>query len=196
MSPGHEPGPDLERQRELLVSLGGTYREVVGDDIAAALTAFGRAEQATQLIIGSRPGATRSRSRTSVVDALVEGVGGFDVHVVATGATVTPVWTALSPGHAPSRPRRNAVFAWIICLLVIPLLTMVFVRFRAHVSVGSALLIDLGPVMAVAALGGLRPGLVASAGAFGLTNWYMTPPLHTLSVGGTQNVMALSVFSR
>ena len=38
---------------------------------------------------------------------------------------------------------------------------------------------DLCLVMAVAALGGLRAGLVASVAAFGLTNWFLTPPLHT-----------------
>jgi two-component system sensor histidine kinase KdpD len=53
---------------------------------------------------------------------------------------------------------------------------------------------DLCLVMAVAALGGLRAGLVASVGAFGLTNWFLTPPLHTVTVGDAQNVVALSVF--
>jgi K+-sensing histidine kinase KdpD len=62
------------------------------------------------------------------------------------------------------------------------------------VSVGSALMFDLCMVMAVAALGGLRAGLVASVAAFGLTNWFLTPPLHTLTVGDSQNVVALSVF--
>jgi two-component system sensor histidine kinase KdpD len=46
----------------------------------------------------------------------------------------------------------------------------------------------------VAALGGLRAGLVASVAAFGLTNWFLTPPLHTVTVGDAQNVVALSVF--
>ena len=53
---------------------------------------------------------------------------------------------------------------------------------------------DLCLVMAVAALGGLRAGLVASVAAFGLTNWFLTPPLHTVTVGDAQNVVALSVF--
>ena len=55
-------------------------------------------------------------------------------------------------------------------------------------------MIDLCVVMAVAALGGIGPGLVASVAAFGLTNWFLTPPLHTLTVGDAQNVVALTVF--
>jgi two-component system sensor histidine kinase KdpD len=65
---------------------------------------------------------------------------------------------------------------------------------RRHVSVGSALMFDLCLVMAVAALGGVRAGLFASVAAFGLTNWFLTPPLHTVTVGDAQNVVALSVF--
>jgi two-component system sensor histidine kinase KdpD len=53
---------------------------------------------------------------------------------------------------------------------------------------------DLCLVMAVAALGGLRAGLIASVAAFGLTNWFLTPPLHTVTVGEAENVVALSVF--
>jgi two-component system sensor histidine kinase KdpD len=82
----------------------------------------------------------------------------------------------------------------MLCVLAPPALTVVLVPLRSHVSVGSALLIDLCVVMSIAALGGLRPGLVASLSALALTNWFLTPPLHTLAVGDTQNVVALSVF--
>ena len=74
------------------------------------------------------------------------------------------------------------------------MLTALLTLGRGHVSVGSALMIDLCLVMAVAVLGGLRPGLVASVAAFGLTNWFLTPPLHTLTVSDAENVVALSVF--
>jgi two-component system sensor histidine kinase KdpD len=36
-------GEDLEHQRALLVELGGSYREVVGDDIGSALAEFAKA---------------------------------------------------------------------------------------------------------------------------------------------------------
>jgi two-component system sensor histidine kinase KdpD len=84
--------------------------------------------------------------------------------------------------------------AWALCLVGLPVLTAILSSLRRHVSVGSALMFDLCLVMAVAALGGLRAGLVASVGAFGLTNWFLTPPLHTVTVGDAQNVVALSVF--
>ncbi|MEQ1699539.1 MAG: histidine kinase, partial [Ilumatobacteraceae bacterium] len=40
-------GEHLERQRSLLVELGGSYREVVGHEVPEALASFARAEQAT-----------------------------------------------------------------------------------------------------------------------------------------------------
>ena len=52
-------------QRRLLEELGGTYHEVAGSDIAAALVDFARAENATQLVLGAsqRSRAHRARAR-------------------------------------------------------------------------------------------------------------------------------------
>ena len=69
VSPGKTPGRDLERQRGLLVGLGGVYREIVGDNVAEALAAFARVEQATQLVIGAVPlktGASGTSGRSDI----------------------------------------------------------------------------------------------------------------------------------
>ena len=192
VTPGQTPGLDLERQRGLLVGLGGVYREIVGDDVTEALLAFTRVEQATQLVIGAVPGDESARS--SVARQLIERIGNVDVHIVGTAiaAPTTVALPAARPG--PVRPLRWRSAAWALCLIGLPVMTAILSSVRRHVSVGSALMFDLCLVMAVAAMGGLRVGLVASIGAFGLTNWFLTPPLHTLTVGDAQNVVALSVF--
>jgi two-component system sensor histidine kinase KdpD len=46
------PSELLERHRQLLADLGGEYHEVVGGDVAEALTQFARSENATQLVLG------------------------------------------------------------------------------------------------------------------------------------------------
>ena len=51
---------NLGRQRDLVVELGGTYKEATGEDIASALVAFARAEGATQLVLGSSNRSSRS----------------------------------------------------------------------------------------------------------------------------------------
>ena len=193
VSPDRRPGPDLERQRRLLTGLGGTYREVVGSDVADAIGTFARVEQATQIVLGARPGGS-SRRGASVVGDLVGHIAGADIHVVATDTFSAQRRLLPSRPARSARPRRQTLLAWMLCVLAPPALTIVLVSLRAHVSVGSALLLDLCVVMGTAALGGLRPGLVASLNALALTNWFLTPPLHTLAVGDTQNVVALSVF--
>jgi two-component system sensor histidine kinase KdpD len=90
--------------------------------------------------------------------------------------------------------RWRTRLAWILCLAGLPLLTFVLTRVRSHVALGTALMLDLCVVIVVAALGGVRAGVVASLLATGLTNWFLTPPLHQLTVSDAENVVALTVF--
>ncbi len=82
----------------------------------------------------------------------------------------------------------------MLALAGVPALVAGLVALRTHLNLTSALLVTMALVVSVAALGGLRPGVVASVGAFLLTNWFLTPPLHTLHIGDTDNVIALVVF--
>ena len=106
-----------------------------------------------------------------------------------------PVLAGTLPVRGTSRNGENGgAAAWALCVVGLPLLTAVFSTFRSHISVGSALMIDLCVVMAAAVLGGRWHGLAASVLAFSLTNWFLTPPLHTLTVSEPENVVALTVF--
>ncbi len=88
----------LAEQRRLTESLGGTYHQVVGDDIPEALLSFARAENATQLVLGA--------SRRSWLSALltgpgfgartIRGSGDIDVHIVTHAAD--------GPGPRPAAP--------------------------------------------------------------------------------------------
>ena len=61
----------LETQRRLAESLGGTYHEVLGEDVSATLLAFAHAENVTQLMLGA--------SRRSRLAALLTGPGVGDM---------------------------------------------------------------------------------------------------------------------
>ncbi len=184
-----EPGPSLERHRTLLTDLGGTYRELVADDVALALAEFAEAERATQVVVGRRD---RSMDARSVTSRLIRRLHATDVHVVHDPVTRRPVRLA-TPARQP-RPRRAVLAGWVLAVVAPVVLTALLTLARRHVAVGTALLADLCVVMVVAALGGLAPGLIASALGFVLTNWYLTPPLHTLNIRASQNVVALGVF--
>jgi two-component system sensor histidine kinase KdpD len=190
-------GHQLERHRALLIELGGTYREVVGDDVSTALAAFAAAEQATQVVMGS----TR-RSRWSEVvsgslaNDLQRRLTGVDVHIIATGGDAAPVRNTLPLGRGglSAVPRRRELLAWALCIVGLPLLTLLLVSLQKHLNLSSALLINLALVIVIAAIGGIRPGVAAGIAASLLTNWFLTPPIHTWTIAQTDNVIALGVF--
>ncbi len=188
-------GDDLDHQREVLAQVGGTYRELVGDDVAAALAAFVDAEQATQLVLGS---SRRSRWHTwrhgSLVERLDHHSVTADLHVVADDDP------ARRSAALPRIVRRSAVppererIGWIIALVGVPLLCWLLVVSGRHVNLSTALLVNMALVIVVAAIGGLLPGLVASFLSVGLTNWFLTPPLHTLHINDRDDIVALIIF--
>ena len=77
-------GDRLAEHRQLLEDLGGEYHEVVGDDVASALVDFARAQNATQLVIGS---SRRSRwaelVHGSVINRVIRRAGPINVQVMS-----------------------------------------------------------------------------------------------------------------
>ncbi|MCU1503194.1 MAG: histidine kinase [Ilumatobacteraceae bacterium] len=189
------PTGDLERQRALLIELGGTYREVVGDDVAGALATFATAEQATQIVLGaSRRSRWEDLVHGSLLSALGRRVQGVDLHVIATAAG------AEEPLQLPRLARRSAVppererIGFAMCVVGLPTLCWLLVLNHEHLNLSTALLLNLALVIAIAATGGIRPGLVASVLSVGFTNWFLTPPVHTLHINNRDDIVALVIF--
>src|SRR2546423_2771939 len=74
----------LEKHRQILLEMGGTYHEVAGGDTAAALVDFARAENATQLVLGA---SQRSRLQEllhgSVINRVQRRSGPVDPHILS-----------------------------------------------------------------------------------------------------------------
>ncbi|MFB9837187.1 universal stress protein, partial [Actinoallomurus acaciae] len=74
---------ELVRQRALVESLGGTYHQVIGDDIPQALLDFARGVNATQLVLGaSRRGRFAQVFSRGVGVTTTAMSGAIDVHMV------------------------------------------------------------------------------------------------------------------
>jgi two-component system, OmpR family, sensor histidine kinase KdpD len=76
---------DLDAQRVLVTSLGGSFRQIPGDDVADALLRFAGAENATQMVLGA---SRRSRFLTliagkSTPTRLTRRAEHLDVHLVS-----------------------------------------------------------------------------------------------------------------
>ena len=82
----------LAAQRQLTESIGGTYHQLTDRDISAALLIFARAENATQLVLGTRHRSWLSalRPRTRITSRVIHGSSGTDVHIISHTAHRVP----------------------------------------------------------------------------------------------------------
>ncbi len=183
----------LAQQRRLVESLGGTYHQVIGDDIPEALLSFARAENATQLVLG----ASRRSWLSSVLTGpgfgarTIRGSGDIDVHIV----------THARMGRGRGLPRarggltrRRQLMGYLLAVALCPLLTLALAGLRGQLNLISDVLVFLVAVIVVALVGGFVPAiLVAIAGSL-LLNYYFTPPLHLWTIAEANNALALGVF--
>ena len=184
---------DLANQRQLVETLGGTYHQVIGDDVAQALLAFAKAENATQLVLGA---SRRSRlaavlSGPGIGTSTIRESGDIDVHLVTHAQMGRG--RSLPRGTGSLTPRRRLRGA-ILAVLLPPLLTLVLVHARGPLNLVSDVLLFLLVVVVVALVGGFLPAMLAAISGSLLLNYYFAPPLHTFTIRETNNVLAIGVF--
>jgi two-component system sensor histidine kinase KdpD len=82
----------------------------------------------------------------------------------------------------------------VLAVVGLPLLTLILTQLRDPLELPSVMLLFLVLVVAVAAVGGLWPGLGAAIAGFLLLNYYFIEPHHTLTIEQAEDVLALFVF--
>jgi two-component system sensor histidine kinase KdpD len=191
------PSSLLAEHRALLDELGGRFHETVAADPTAGLLSFARAERATQLVLGH---SQRSRwahlARGSVVSRVMRQSGDIDVHVISTRSSqgeqsVLPKNRRRSVLNLPA---DRQILGWSIAAVGLPVLTLALAHLRSQVTLSGDLLLYLALVVGVSAAGGTWPAVGAAIAADLLANWFFIPPIHTLTIGDTENVVALVVF--
>ncbi|WP_245604505.1 DUF4118 domain-containing protein [Nocardioides aequoreus] len=186
-------GADLPALRRLAESLGASYHQVRGDDVAEALLDFARAQNATQLVLGD--------SRRSRLAALLTGAGvgartirdsgDIDVHIVSHGEAATG--GGRRRAASPLDPRRTAA-AYALAVVASGALVLALLPLRGEVNLVSDMLLFLLLTVLVSLVGGLRPALLAALLGSAALNYFFTPPYGTLLVGDANNALALFVF--
>jgi two-component system sensor histidine kinase KdpD len=191
LSTGATPA-HLARQRTIIESLGGTYHQVVGDDIPRALLDFARGVNATQLVLGvSRRGRFAQLLSPGVGVTTTSQSGSIDVHMVThEQARRGRRPDTRTSGVAPRRRRAGFVLA----ALGLPALTLALYGLRHEASLPTDILVFLAAVVGIALVGGLYPALFAAIGGFLLLNWFFTPPLYRFTIAEHENLFALVVF--
>ncbi|WP_033356130.1 DUF4118 domain-containing protein, partial [Kitasatospora aureofaciens] len=170
-----------------------SYHVVVGDDVPTALLAFARAHDATQLVLGTSRRGRISRFLTGpgTGQTTVDASEDIDIHMVTHEFTGRGKLPSLGRRHSKRRTVAGYAAGFVLPWLLTAVLS------QAHASINlttDALIFQLGVVI-VALLGGAMSALLAAFIASVLLNYYFIPPIHSLTIGETNNIVALVVFA-
>lgn len=189
-----DPGA-LARQRALVEELGGTFHQVVGDDVPEALVGFARAVNATQVVIGaSRRGRLQSAlTGPGIGQTVIAKAGSIDVHVVTHDAAAGGARARLPQlGGALSMRRRLAGLA--LALTAGPLLTWALWSVRSAESITTDVLAFQLLVVVVALVGGLWPAVFAAVMSGLVLDVLFVQPLFSIAVDDLTHAAALALY--
>jgi two-component system sensor histidine kinase KdpD len=184
----------LAAQRTLVESLGGSYHQVVGDDIPATLVEFAQGADATQLVIGvSRRGRlTAALTGPGIGAEVIRRSGDIDVHIVthaaAGGRLALPRMTGGALGW------RRQVLGLAVALVFGPLLSWIMFTFRSPESITSEVLAYQLLVVVVALIGGIRPAVFAAVLSGVTLDFLFVAPLFTITIAHPLHVLALALY--
>jgi two-component system sensor histidine kinase KdpD len=179
----------LARCRTLAEGMGASFHTVVGDDIPTALLDFARGVNATQLVLGTSRRSRLARLFSQGIGAtVVQRSGPIDVHLVthehAGGGLRLPALRS-------ALPRWRKRLGWVGGVLLPAAATAVGVSGAHLFGLSTDVVLFLLAVVSVALIGGLGPALLAALLSALLLNFFLTPPLHTLTIADRANVITL-----
>jgi two-component system sensor histidine kinase KdpD len=190
---GETPGA-LAAQRALVESLGGSFHQIIGDDIPGTLVEFAQGADATQLVIGV---SRRSRLMAALTgpgigSEIIRGSGDIDVHIVthaaAGGRAALPRITGGALGW------RRQVLGFAVALVFGPLLSWLMFTFRSPESITAEVLAYQLLVVVVALIGGLRPAVFAAVLSGITLDFLFVAPLFTITIAHPLHVLALTLY--
>ena len=188
------PHPEtLTAQRALVEQLGGSYHQVVGDDVPRALVDFARASDATQLVIGvsRRSRLTALLTGPGIGQTVIRGSGDIDVHIVSHSQA--------GGGFALPRPTggltvRRRIAGFIVALVAGPLLTALLASTHTPESLASDVLSYQLVVVVVALVGGFWPAMFAAVLSGLSLDFFLVAPLYRITISEPHHLLALALF--
>ncbi len=190
-----ESNPEaLTVQRALVEKLGGTYHQIVGDNISETLVDFARGSNATQLVIGV---SRRSRllallTGPGIGQAVIRASGNIDVHIVTHQAAGTHQ-IVLSRARGALSVRR-LIAGFILALVLGPLATLTLSIIRSPDALTTETLSFQLLTIIVALVGGIWPALFAAV-LSGLTlDFFFVEPYYTITIASPLHFAALLLY--
>jgi two-component system sensor histidine kinase KdpD len=183
----------LSAQRALTEKLGGTYYQVIGDDIPRALVEFAKGLNATQLVIGVSRRSRLSAALTGPGTAatVIRESGVIDVHIVnhaaAGGRFAIP-----RIGGALTVKRRVA--GAIVALIGGPLVTAVLLASRSPDAITADVLGFQLLVVLVALIGGIWPALFAAVLSGFTLDFFFVKPYFNITIAAPVHLLTLVLY--
>lgn len=188
------PNPTaLAQQRALVQDLGGTYHQVVGDDIPASLVSFAKSVDATQLVLGvsRRSRVAAAFAEPGIGATVIRESGDIDVHIVTHGAAGNRLPLPRMGGALT--PRRRWL-GFVLAVVGGPTLTVLLTSFRSDESITSDVLSYQLLVVLVALVGGIWPALMAAVLSGITLDYFFIDPLYTVSIAHPLHLLALILY--
>uniref|UniRef100_UPI00405352E5 ATP-binding protein n=1 Tax=Microbacterium sp. LWH13-1.2 TaxID=3135260 RepID=UPI00405352E5 len=184
----------LAAQRSLVESLGGSFHQIIGDDIPGTLVEFAHGADATQLVIGvSRRGRLAAAlTGPGIGSEVIRRSGDIDVHIVTHAAAGGRVALPRITGGALGW--RRQVLGFVIALVVGPLLSWAMFAFRSPESITVEVLAFQLLVVIVALVGGLRPAVFAAVLSGITLDFLFVSPIFTITIAHPLHVLALALY--
>jgi two-component system, OmpR family, sensor histidine kinase KdpD len=180
----------LVAQRALTEQLGGSYHQVIGEDVPRALVDFARSVDATQLVIGAsrRGGLAAALTGPGIGSTVIREAGSIDVHLVNHAAAAR---RSVLPRVGGALTVRRRLLGLALALVLGPLLSWWLSAARTSDSlVGDVLAYQL-LVIVVALVGGVWPALLTAVLSALTLDYLFIEPLRTIKVAEPRHVLAL-----
>lgn len=184
--------------RGLADDVGATFHTVVGDggadSVTRALLDFARGANATQLVLGTSRRSRLARLFDPGIGArVVQESGAIDVHMVthdaAGRALRLPAQGRSGPGGGLSGVRRGLGYA--LAVLAPTAATLLGVALWDVIGLSTDVVLFFLATVVVAVVGGLWPALLAVLIGGLALNFFLTPPLYSLSINETENLITV-----
>ncbi|MEK6439881.1 DUF4118 domain-containing protein [Pseudonocardia sp. T1-2H] len=179
--------------RKLADDVGASFHTVVGDSGAEGVTGslldFARGVNATQLVLGTSRRSRFARLFDPGIGArVVRESGSIDVHIVTHSAAGTALRL---PRIRSNLPGGRRMLGWAVALLAPAAATGLGSALQPVIGLSTDVVLFFLATVVAALVGGLGPALLAALSGGLLLNFFLTPPLYSLTIGETENVITL-----
>ncbi|TCK21443.1 DUF4118 domain-containing protein [Pseudonocardia endophytica] len=179
--------------RRLADDVGASFHTVVGDGGADAVTTalldFARGANATQLVLGTSRRSRVARLFDPGIGArVVQESGPIDVHMVTHDSAGRGLRLPRLTGGLPAS--RQAA-GWVLAVLAPAVATLIGVGLRDVIGLSTDVVLFFLTAVVVAVVGGLGPALLAVLIGGLALNFFLTPPLYSLTIAQTENLITV-----